>query len=124
MWSHHRLQALGTTSMVSPSSFFRLFSFPGIGWGRSTDRQTGRVREAMLSLLQVHGGHSVQRLAQRVRFADGVEALWYLRQDLLGVLSELDGELAARRQMKKINSLFKGGLPNTMGPRVHQRSQA
>lgn len=107
--------------MVSPSSFFRLLSFPGIGWAKSTDRQTTRIREAMLSLLQVHGGHPAQRLAQRVRFADDLEALWYLRQDLLSVLSELDGELAARSQMKKINGLFKGGLPHTMGPRVHQR---
>lgn len=78
----------------------------------------------MLALLQVHGGHPVQRLTQRVLFAGDVEALWYLRQDLLTVLSELDGELAARHQMKKINSLFKGGVPDSMGPRVHQRFHA
>lgn len=107
--------------MVSPSSFFRLLSFPGIGWGRSTDRQSSRIREAMVSLLQGHGGQAAQRLAQRVRFADDLEALWYLRQDLLSTLSELVGEQNALNQMKKINGLFKGGLPHTMGPRVHQR---
>lgn len=107
--------------MVSPSSFFRLLSFPGIGWSRSADRKTGRIRTAMLSLLQVHTGQNVQRLMQRVRFAEDVEALWYLRQDLLAALSEADGELEARRQVKQINCMFKGGLPNTMGPRVHQR---
>lgn len=110
--------------MVSPSSFFRLLSFPGIGLGRSSERQTKRIRAAMLDLLQAHSGHPAQRLTQRVLFASDVEALWYLRQDLLTVLSELDGEFSARRQMKQINGLFKGGVPNSMGPRIHQRFQA
>jgi len=96
--------------MVSLSRFFRFLSLPGLGLRRSADRQMGQIRTAMLSLLQVHGGHSIQRVAQRVRFAGDLEALWYLRQDV-----------AARRQMRQINRLFKGGLPGTMGPRTHQR---
>ncbi len=78
----------------------------------------------MLSLLQVHSGHVVQRIAQRVRFADDLEALWYLRQDLLMALSAVDGEAAAQHQLTQINSLFKGRLPHTMGPRAHQRFSA
>ncbi len=81
----------------------------------------GQIRTAMLSLLQVHGGHSVQRVAQRVRFAGDLEALWYLRQDVLSALSAVDGEVSARRQMRPINRLFKGGLPGAMGPRAHHR---
>ena len=61
----------------------------------------------------------LQRVAQRVRFAGDLEALWYLRQDVLTALSAVDGEVAARRQMQQINRLFKGGLPDTMGPRAH-----
>ncbi|SCK55248.1 hypothetical protein VAR608DRAFT_5684 [Variovorax sp. HW608] len=106
---------------MSLSRFFRFLSLPGLGARRSVDRQMGQIRTAMLSLLQVHGGHSVQRVAQRVRFAGDLEALWYLRQDVLTALSAVDGEVAARRQMTQINRLFKGGLPNTMGPRTHQR---
>jgi hypothetical protein len=107
--------------MASLSSFFRFLSLPGLGLRRSPDRQMGQIRTAMLLLLQVHGGHSVQRVAQRVRFAGDMEALWYLRQDVLAALSAIDGEVAARRQMTQINRLFKGGLPGTMGPRPHQR---
>jgi hypothetical protein len=107
--------------MVSLSRFFRFLSLPGLGLRRSADRQMGQIRHAMLSLLQVHGGHSIQRVAQRVRFAGDLEALWYLRQDVLTALSAVDGEVAARRQMRQINRLFKGGLPGTMGPRTHQR---
>ncbi|RST56522.1 hypothetical protein EJI01_01430 [Variovorax sp. MHTC-1] len=106
---------------MSLSSFLRFLPFPGLGLRRSADRQMGQIRTAMLSLLQVHGGHSVQRVAQRVRFAGDLEALWYLRQDVLTALSAIDGEVAARRQMRQINRLFKGGLPGAMGPRPHHR---
>ncbi len=110
--------------MVSPGSIFRRLSLSGLGFRRSADRQLTRIRHAMLSLLQVHGGHAVQRTAQRVRFADDLEALWYLRQDLLMTLSAADGEAAARRQLRQISSLFEGRLPQTRGPRAHQRFSA
>jgi hypothetical protein len=105
--------------MASTSSFFRFLSSSMLGFRRSSDRQMGQIRTAMLSLLQVHGGHAVQRVAQRVRFAGDLEALWYLRQDVLTALSAVDGEVAARQQMRQINRLFKGGLPGAMGPRQH-----
>lgn len=78
----------------------------------------------MLSLLQTHGGQSAQRIAQRVRFANDLEALWYLRQDLMSALVELDGEAAAQRQLHPINTLFKGRLPGALGPRVHHTFSA
>jgi hypothetical protein len=103
-----------------PSSLLRLLSFPGLSFRRSTDRQLGQIRTTMLSLLESHDAKRVGSVAQRVRFADDLEALWYLRQDVLSTLAEIDGETAARRQMRRINSLFKGGLPHTMGPRIHR----
>ena len=99
----------------------RLLNVPGFGSRRAAESQLGRIRTAMLSVLQGHGGNSVQRVSQRVRFAADVESLWYLRQDVMIALSAIDGETAARQQMKTINSMFKGGLPGSMGPRAHQR---
>jgi hypothetical protein len=110
--------------MRSANHFFRLLSSAGLSFRGSAERQLGRVRGAMLTLLDAHGGHAVQRLTQRVRFADDLESLWYLRQDLLAALSAVDGEMAARRQMQSINRLFKGRLPGGMGPRAHQRSSS
>lgn len=78
----------------------------------------------MLVSLDASGGQSVQRIAQRVRFADDLEALWYLRQDVLTALSAIDGEMAAQRRMQQINRLFRHGLPQTMGPRPHHRFTA
>lgn len=106
------------------SSFFRLLAGLRIGRPPSGEQQTDRIRAAMLSLLEVHNDHSAQRLAQRVRFAGEVESLWYLRQELLSVLSERDGKQIANRQMTQVNRLFKGGLPRAMGPRVHHRFPA
>ena len=99
----------------------RLLNVPGFGSRQVAESQLGRIRTAMLSALQGRGGHSIQRVSQRVRFAADMEALWYLRQDVMVALSDIDGQSAARRQMKAINSMFKGGLPGSMGPRAHQR---
>ncbi|RYF50907.1 MAG: hypothetical protein EOO27_30900 [Comamonadaceae bacterium] len=110
--------------MVSLTGFLRFLSLPGFAARRSEPRHTHRIRSAMLSLLQVHGGHGVQRVAQRVRFADDLQALWYLRQDVMSALVELDGEAAARRQLRPINTMFKGRLPETMGRRPANRFSA
>ncbi len=107
--------------MVLLRRILRLLNVPGFGTRQGAESQLGRIRTAMLSVLQVHAGHSVQRVSQRIRFAADMEALWYLRQDVMATLSAIDGESAARRQMKGINSMFKGGLPGSMGPRAHQR---
>jgi hypothetical protein len=106
--------------MLISNRLLRFLNVPGLGLRRSMDGQMGRIRAAMLSLLQAHGGHAIQRTAQRVLFATDLEALWYLRQDVMAALSAVDGELAAQRQMKAINSLFEGCLRGSMAPRPHQ----
>jgi len=107
--------------MVILRRLLLLLNQTGGAAARTKDLQMGRIRTAMLSLLPPHGGHSVQRVSQRVRFATDVEALWYLRQDVMTALSAIDGETAARRKMKAINGMFEGGLPGSMAPRAHQR---
>lgn len=75
----------------------------------------------MLEVLRRHEGQSFQRVAQRIRYADEMESLWYLRQDMLAALSEVHGEAKARRDMREINDLFKGQLPQAMVARPHHR---
>lgn len=84
-------------------------------------RRTGRVREAMLAVLTAHSGLAIERIAQRVRYADDMEALWYLRQDVFVGLSALMDEGQVRRDLERISLLFKGCLPGTMAPRMRQR---
>ncbi|MGJ7541471.1 hypothetical protein [Variovorax sp. LT1R16] len=78
----------------------------------------------MLALLDASDGPTAQRIAQRVRFASDLETLWYLRQDVLLAVSAIDGEVVAQQRLNQINRLFRHGLPQTMGPRVHHRFTA
>jgi len=83
-----------------------------------------RVRSSMLSLLANHEGAMFFRVAERIRYADEMESLWYLRQDLLAALSAVHGEAAARKEVAPLNALFKGALPHalTAAP-LRQRAQ-
>lgn len=107
--------------MMKFSGLFRIFPLHGAVTRRSAHLHTAKIRDAMLSLLQAQTEVSVQRVVQRVRFAEDLEALWYLRQDVLATLSAINGEMIARRQMEAINRQFRGRLPVTMVPRIHQR---
>ena len=84
----------------------------------------GLSPRAMLALLQSHQGEAFHRVAQRVRYADELESLWYLRQDMLAALSEVHGEAGARRQMAALTPMFKGALPQSMVPRTQSHRYA
>ena len=101
----------------------RLLPQPVRGSRRTEEHRAVEIRAAMLQMLRTHGSDHgiIGRVAQKVQFAGDLEALWYLRQDVMTVLSDFDGEGAARRQMRQINSMFKGRLPDAMGPRTHRR---
>jgi hypothetical protein len=85
------------------------------------ERQVDLVRSTMLSILQQHASQNIRRAEERVRFAGDLESLWYLRQDLVLALAELEGDKAAREHVKPVNALFAGSLPAALEPRVHRR---
>ena len=80
-------------------------------------QQEDKVRLAMLQLLQADGGSAERKVEERIRFAADMEALWYLREDVLQAIRPPGGELAARRELVPIDRMFKGWLPGTMKPR-------
>lgn len=106
---------------MSLRSIIRFLSLPGLGLRIVANRRIGRIRAAMLSLLVARDGPEVRRIEQRVRFAENLETLWYLRQDLVAVLSATGEEATVREQIVGITALFRGWLPATMVPRVHHR---
>lgn len=65
----------------------------------------------MLASLSGGAGGEVARMSIRVRYAPDIEALWYLRNDLLGILVSLHGEGAAGASLDQITQLFHGQLP-------------
>jgi hypothetical protein len=89
--------------------------------GHSTDPSastlengTEDIREAMLVLLGDVGPKRFPHVTRRVRYANDVQALWYLRGDLMAALAALHGEGKARQKMQSITAMFHGLLPGSM----------
>ena len=83
------------------------------------------VRKAMLELLEQDGAGKNSAIERRVLFAHDLDALWYLRPDLMTALAEARGESAARDCLADITRLFetdtggkrRPGLPASRGKR-------
>jgi hypothetical protein len=75
------------------------------------------IREAMLSLLGETGTKQFANVTRRIRFANDVQGLWYLRGDLMAALAALHGEAAAREKVLKITQMFHGLLPGSLSSR-------
>ena len=78
---------------------------------------TEDIREAMLVVLGESGSKQFPQITRRIRYASDVQALWYLRGDLMGALAAMHGEVAAREKVASITSQFRGLLPNGLSSR-------
>jgi hypothetical protein len=77
------------------------------------------IREEMLRALSKAGvsHHLVySKTWSAVVDAVGVDALWYLRSDLLALLTEQHGETAARKQLAEITERFRGMVHKSQMP--------
>lgn len=72
---------------------------------------TEDIRQAMLDMLGGAGNQQFPQVTRRVRYANDVQALWYLRGDLMAALSAMQGEVQAREQILKLTGMFRGLLP-------------
>ena len=78
---------------------------------------TEDIREAMLVVLGESGPKQFPKITRRIRYASDVQALWYLRGDLMGALAAMHGEVAAREKIVSITTQFRGLLPNALNSR-------
>jgi hypothetical protein len=78
---------------------------------------TEDVREAMLVVLGESGPKEFPHITRRIRYASDIQALWYLRGDLMGALAAMHGELAARETIGRITRKFRGLLPKGLNSR-------
>lgn len=86
------------------------------------DSRIETIRTAMLDALSDAEHHPIAgatRVWGDIARAGDVQTLWYLRSDVLRVLSEPHGELAARRQLDMMTEMFRGIVPLNQMP--HQR---
>ena len=78
---------------------------------------TEDIREAMLALLAETGSKQFANVTRRVRYANDIQALWYLRGDLLAALAATQGEAEARQKVQRITEMFQGLLPASLTSR-------
>lgn len=75
------------------------------------------IRELMLGTLGASAATSHAPVARRIRYAQDLQALWYLRGDLMAALASLHGESRAREIMLGISDEFDGLLPGGLASR-------
>jgi hypothetical protein len=72
---------------------------------------TEDIREAMLETLGEAGSKQFPNVIRKIRYADDIQALWYLRGDLMASLAAIHGEAGARQRIASITDQFRGLLP-------------
>lgn len=76
------------------------------------------IRQAMLdSIVGLSDSHQFSQVWARVLYAPDIQALWYLRSDLMTLLSGLLGERTAGARLATISRLFEGQLPSAQKSR-------
>lgn len=79
---------------------------------------TEDIREAMLGLLGDTGTRQFANVTRRIRYANDIQGLWYLRGDLMAALAALEGEAEARQRVQGITRMFQGMLPGSLASRA------
>lgn len=75
------------------------------------------IRTTMLEYLGEFGSRNFPQINRRVRYAGDIQALWYLRGDLMAALAAMHGEAEARERISRLTRMFHGLLPSSMGSR-------
>jgi len=81
------------------------------------ESSTEEIRDAMLNVLGEAGQKNFPHVTRRIRYANDLQALWYLRGDLMGALASLHSETVAREKLTSISDQFKGMLPSGLSSR-------
>jgi hypothetical protein len=71
----------------------------------------------MLAALGDSGHKHFPQITRRIRYANDIHGLWYLRGDLMGALASMHGEAAARQKVASITAQFRGLLPGSLNSR-------
>lgn len=80
------------------------------------------VRQAMLCTLGDEGATLSPQLRRRIQYLHDIQALWYARAELVGVLSSLHGEAKAVAMVRQLTPMFEGRISPALleSARVHR----
>jgi hypothetical protein len=75
------------------------------------------IRHRMHALADSVGGERSQQVVRRIRYASDVEALWFIRSELMALLAGVMGEAAALEEVDAISDMFEELLPEGLRSR-------
>lgn len=75
------------------------------------------IREAMLALMTTALDEQYPHVVRRIRYATDIQALWFLRGDLMRALAGSCGEAAAREKVDAVSEMFEDQLPEGLRSR-------
>lgn len=75
------------------------------------------IRQAMLGMMTDLHDAQFPQLVRRIRYAADVQALWFMRGDLMAVLAGSHGEVAAREKIDVVSEMFDSLLPDGLRSR-------
>ena len=75
------------------------------------------IRSAMLALISETGEDRFPHVTRRIRYAADIQALWFLRGDLMAVLANHHGEAVAREKIESVSDIFDDMLPRGLRSR-------
>jgi hypothetical protein len=99
------------------SSIYGLLGNPVAPSESILESGTEDIRESMLLVLGEAGPKHFPQVTRRIRYANDIQALWYLRGDLMAALAAMHGEAAAREKIASITAQFQGLLPSSLNSR-------
>lgn len=102
------------------SSFAALLSDPSVSVPESRIRE---IRNAMLAALSGNTDleNGLPGVWINIDRASDIQALWYLRTDLLSLLADEYNEQEARARLATITEMFRGLVPDNQMPRAFKK---
>ena len=76
-----------------------------------------QIQRTMVGALADHGTRRFLDIVRRIEAVEDVQALWYLRDDLMVAMAASHGEAKAREAMNRISREFEGLLPRGLSSR-------
>jgi hypothetical protein len=101
------------------SSLHAIFSssFPASAPTAAMEYCIDDIRDAMLALMPTALDEQYPHVVRRIRYATDIQALWFLRGDLMRALASACGEAAAREQVDAVSEMFEDLLPQGLRSR-------
>lgn len=99
------------------NSIYSLLGNPAAPSESMLESGTEDIRESMLDVLGEAGPKDFPQVTRRIRYANDIQALWYLRGDLMAALATLHDEVTAREKVARVTRMFKGLLPAGLNSR-------